>query len=184
MVFETKRLLVRRPRVCDDDVELFYRLWTDPQVMTPVGFPHGLRITREGIREGLKGADDDFYDRKLIVEFKDTGQAIGECKLGTPDGDGVSETDVKLLPEFWGRGFGTEIKQGLVDFLFEHTACRAVKATPNKNNPASQKMQEAVGGEIIDEGVYRFPEEMRGYTVDVPYYLYLVSRETWEKRKK
>ena len=184
MVFETERLKIRRAKDSNGDVELYYRLWTDPKVMTQVGFPHGLKITREGIREGLKGAGDTVFERKLIVVQKETGRAIGECKLGKPNDEGISQTDIKLLPEFWGKGYGTEIKQGLVDYLFTHTDCTAVKATPNKNNIASQKMQEAVGGRKIKEDVFRFPEEMRGYTVDVHYYLYLVYRKDWEKIKK
>jgi len=171
MVFQTERLIIRRAIDSDGDVELYYRLWTDPKVMTQVGFPHGLKITREGIREGLKDAGDTVFDRKLIVAQKETGLAIGECKLGKPDDERISQTDIKLLPEFWGNGYGTEIKRSLVDYLFTRTDCRAVKATPNKNNIASQKMQEAVDGRRIKEGVFRFPEEMRAYTVDVHYYL-------------
>jgi len=85
MVFQTERLIIRRAIDSDGDVELYYRLWTDSKVMTQVGFPHGLKITREGIREGLKDAGDTVFDRKLIVAQKETGLAIGECKLGKPE---------------------------------------------------------------------------------------------------
>ena len=108
---------------------------------------------------------------------------IGECKLGPPDDDGVAGTDVKLMPEFWGSRYGAEVKQGLVDYLFTHTDCKIIKATPNKKNIASQKMQEAVGGKRVSEELYRFPEKMRDYTCDIPLYIYHVFREDWEKRK-
>ena len=42
-------------------------------------------------------------------------------------------------------------------------------------------MQEAVGGKRVGEEVFRFPEEMRAYTCDVPHYIYMVFREDWEK---
>jgi hypothetical protein len=42
-------------------------------------------------------------------------------------------------------------------------------------------MQEAVGGRRIREGCYKFPESMKAYTIDVPYYEYIVFREDWER---
>jgi RimJ/RimL family protein N-acetyltransferase len=180
-VFETERLRIRKARLNDEDVNFFHNIWTNPAVMVLVGFPEGLRITREDIRASIRDQDGTEYDKKLVVELKETSKAIGECKLGTPDERDVSETDVKLLPEYWGKGFGTEIKRGLVNYLFENTDCKSIKATPNKNNIASQKMQEAVGGRRVGEGVFEFPEEMKDYTIDVPYYLYVVYKEDWVK---
>ncbi|MFC1706540.1 GNAT family N-acetyltransferase, partial [Planctomycetota bacterium] len=127
---------------------------------------------------------DSEFDCKLLVILKETSEPIGECKLGRPGEDGISETDVKLLPEFWGRGFGTEVKQGLVDYLFTHTSCQAVKATPNKLNRASQKMQEAVGGKKVGEEHYRFPDHMRTNTMDVDCFVYKVFRDDWEQRDR
>ena len=183
MVFETDRLLIRKAEPTDSDVEFFFRLWTEPKVMTNVGFPNGLKITREAIRTGFDEQDKSEFNCRLVAELKTSGEPIGECKLGRPNDDGISETDVKLLPEFWNQGYGTEIKRGLVDYPFTHTACRAVKATPNKINIASQRMQEKVGGKRVGEHTYRFPEEMRAYTVDVESYIYKVFREDWERLK-
>jgi [ribosomal protein S5]-alanine N-acetyltransferase len=182
MVFETKRLIIRKARPEKQDIDFFFAIWTNPKVMTFVGFPQGLRTTRDKIRRQISDWGNSAMDSKLVVELKETADLIGECKLGTPDDSGVSETDVKLLPQYWGKGYGTEIKRGLVDWLFSNTDCKVVRATPNQKNIASQKMQEAVGGRRIDEGVCKFPESMRDYTVDVPYYVYEVTRETWEQR--
>ena len=90
--------------------------------------------------------------------IKSTGQAIGECKLHWPDREGIAATDVKLLPEFWGNKYGVEVKRGLLDYLFTHTECLAVDASPNVGNLASIKMQEAVGGVCVGESIYEFPE--------------------------
>jgi len=179
MIFETTRLRIRAARPSDPDVTMFYRLWTDPKVMTFVGFPNGLRITEDEIRRTIANEPVTPFDKKLVIVRKEDNQRIGECKLGFPNTDGNAHTDVKLFPEFWNKGYGTEVKKGLVDYLFIHTACRFVVASPNKNNIASQKMQEAVGGEPVEEGVYQFPEHMRSFTLDVPYIKYSVSRKTW-----
>ena len=52
--------------------------------------------------------------------------------------------------------------------------------TPNRENIASIKMQEAVGGRRVREGIYQFPENMKDCTINVPYFEYVVDRVTWE----
>ncbi len=180
-VFETPRLNIRTARVADAD--MYYALWTNPQVMTNVGFPQGLRITREEIAAKIQEQGESEYSRRLVVELKATGQAMGECSLHPPDEAGIAKTDVKLLPDFWGHKYGVEVKQGLVDYLFMHTDCTAVQADPNVNNIASIKMQEAVGGVRVGEGVHEFPEEMRDWTHPVHCYIYHVFRIDWENHK-
>ena len=152
--------------------------------MINVGFPSGLRITKEEIRQKIANEDPSAFDRKLIVELQDSCIPIGECKLGSPNQDGVCETDVKLIPDHWGNRFGAEIKSGLVTFLFVYTDCCAVDGTPNRANIASQKMQEAVGAKRIGEGVFKFPAHMKSYTSDVPYFHYRVFRSDWERQQE
>jgi len=183
IVFETARLSIRRATSSDDDVAFFYRLWTNPDVMKFVGYPRGLRITLDGIRTRIEKQKSTEFHALLIVQMKDSGVPIGECKLGAPDAESIAETDIKLLPSHWGNGYGSEIKRGLVAYLFTNTNCRAVRATPNKDNIASQRMQEAVGGRRVGENVYHFPETMRDFTCPVPHYIYMVFREDWEKRR-
>ena len=152
--------------------------------MTNVGFPQGLRITREEIAANLEKQDPaQVFDRYLMVELQATGEVIGECKLGSPDAEGIAETDVKLFPQFWGHKYGVEIKRGLVDYLFRHTDCTAVQASPNVNNVASIRMQEAVGGVRVGEELYEFPAEMQDYTVPVHAYIYRVYRQDWLKTR-
>jgi epoxyqueuosine reductase len=158
---------------------LFHDLWTDPRVMANVGFPHGLRITRDDISRRIAKQGESEFDRLLVVALKATGQALGECMMHPPDEKGIASTDVKLLPAFWGNGYGVEVKRGLLAHLFEHTDCVAVDATPNVENAASIRMQEAVGGVRIGEAVSEFPESMRDFTTPVRHYIYRVERERW-----
>ena len=181
VVFATERLLVRTAQV--RDVELLYELWTDPRVMANAGFPHGLRITREEIEETLRKPSGSEFEQLLVVELKASGQTIGQCIMHHPDDEGLAETDIKLLPAFWGNKYGVEVKRGLVAHLFTHTNCTVVGASPNVGNIASIKMQEAVGGVRVDEAVYEFPEAMRDYTTPVHHYIYHVYREHWEREQ-
>ncbi len=179
VIFDTDRLDIVVAENCPEHIELFFRLWNNPEVMKNVGFPEGLGVTREDISRLIQKKNGSVPDALLVVIRKLDGVAIGECKLGSLDEYGISNTDVKLLPEFWGRGYGTEIKRGLVTYLFEKTSCKAVRATPNIENRASQKMQERVGARLVGSGVYKFPSNMRQKTRDVQYLEYLLTREDW-----
>ena len=180
MIFTTARLRIRKAEPTDDDIEMYFRLWTDGRVMVHVGFPKGIPITIEEIRKRLESESNSEFNHLLVSERLSDNQRIGECKLGLPDENNIAETDVKLLPEFWGHAYGVEVKRGLLDYLFKHTDCIAVNATPNVKNIPSIRMQESVGGVRIDEGVYEFPEDMRAFTQTVHCYVYQVTRQTWE----
>ena len=181
-VFNTERLVVRT--ATGQDVDLLYELWTDPRVMANVGFPQGLRTTREEIEARLQKPSESEFEQLLVVELKATGQAIGQCLMHAPDEEGIAETDIKLLPAFWGHKYGVEVKRGLVAHLFAYTGCTAVQATPNVDNLASIKMQESVGGVRVGEQVHEFPESMRDYTTPVHHYIYHVYRKDWEREQR
>ncbi len=176
-IIETRRLITRKAENSERDIDLYFRLWNNPRVMKYVGFPGGLRIFKEKIDEKLSIQPHSEFDRLLLVEIKESGILIGEAKLGFPDEEGISKTDVKLLPEFWGNGYGKEIKRALVDYIFENTDAIAVEGSPNKKNIASIKMQEVVGAEKIKESIYHFPETMKHFTEDVHCVIYRVFRK-------
>jgi RimJ/RimL family protein N-acetyltransferase len=181
IVTETERLQIRRATAADAD--FYYRLWTNPQVMSQVGFPQGLRISLEEVTALLAKQGEAAFDGRLLIIRKEDNRPIGEAALHPPELDGIASTDVKLLPDYWGVGYGRETKQALVDYLFTHTDCQVVEATPNQNNIASIKMQEAVGGVCVGDTVYEFPEQMRDYTNPVHALIYHVRREDWEQKK-
>lgn len=180
IIIETERLLIRTANM--DDAEVLFALWTDPRVMTNVGFPQGLAITLQEIKESVRAQDPDTaFDKYLMAQLPD-GPTLGECKMALPDEKGISRTDVKLLPAHWGHKYGVEIKQALVNHLFLHTNCKAVEGTPNVANIASIKMQEAVGAVRVGEDTFHFPKAKGAFTAPVHHYIYLLTRATWQQR--
>jgi RimJ/RimL family protein N-acetyltransferase len=165
------------------DAPFFHRLWTDPLVMGNVGYPQGLPISLAEVRDLLATRQDDLLQARLLVLRGLGTQGIGECKLGRPDETGLSETDVKLLPHYWGRGFGTEIKRALLDYLFTQTDCQVVQATPNVDNSASIRMQEAVGGVRVGERTYEPGPDAPVGAQAVHCYVYHVTRAAWLARQ-
>ncbi|HNB51960.1 MAG TPA: GNAT family N-acetyltransferase [Anaerolineales bacterium] len=180
-LFSTNRLTIRL--ATPEDADFFFQLWTDPRVMANVGFPQGIPISRSEIQTQIEKSGVSPFEHLLIIELKSTGQAIGEGYMSPPNPENIASTDVKLLPDFWGNKYGLEAKQGLLDYLFTHTPCEEVEATPNKGNLASIKMQEAVGGICIGEKLFEFPEAMQSYTSPVHSYIYRVKRDTWQQQQ-
>jgi len=55
--------------------------------------------------------------------------------------------DIKLKPEYWGQGLGTEGMQKVVEWLFGHTDCCLLVVPPHRKNPAAQRVYEKAGFE-------------------------------------
>jgi len=181
VILRTERLLIRAATTAD--AELYHALWTSPSVMGLVGFPRGLPVSRSGVLKRLSEPHNSELGRPLVAELLATEEAIGECHMSELAEDGVVEPDVKLLPSFWGHKYGAELWRAMIAHLFLHTACSAVHGTPNVQNIASIKMQEAAGATRVGEGVFRFPEEMSGYATPVPFYLYRLTRVDWDQMR-
>ena len=178
-VFETERLIIRP--ATEGDIETFYALWTNPEVMKNVGFPQGIPITLEEMKKKPFEPGETEFDQLLVIERKDTGQAIGECKLSQPNDEGDLEPDIKLLPEHWGFGYGSEAWSAMIAYLFNNTDCVAIMTTPNVNNRAAIKMYESSGAIREGEDVYNFPESMHDYTSPVHCFIYRLTRDNWTK---
>ncbi len=181
-VFQTERLTIRKALLSEEDVDMFYELWENRSVMTNVGFPFGLGWPKSKIIERIRRSQNSVFNGLLVVVRKVDGALIGEAFMGLPDEQGVSNTDVKLFPDFWNNGYGREIKAGLVDYLFSYRAdCLAIKAEPKLDNIASQKMQEFVGAVKIDLGKAYPINDLSRYIPNENFYLYMLFRQEWER---
>lgn len=176
--FETARFNVREAG--EADAPFIVSLWSDPQVMRFVGFPSGIPTAVDDVPRRMRRGG---WTALLIAEDRISRESIGQCLLGAPDACGVAEPDIKLAPCFWGRGYGRELWTALVDQLFLHSPCAVVRGTPNIGNMASIRMQESAGMRRVGQGVSEFPDEMRAFTLPVPYFVYEITREEWRRRK-
>jgi len=176
--FETPRLIVRV--ATSDDASFITSLWSDPDVMRHVGFPRGIPTAAEDVPRRIECGKG--LDALLVARLRASGEPIGQCMLGTSDSFGVCEPDIKLAPTFWGRGYGRELWAALVDQLFRHSACATARGTPNVENMASIRMQESAGMRRVGGGTFEFPDSMKPFTEPVPYALYEITRDEWERR--
>ena len=95
-------------------------------------------------------------------------QLVGSAGFFGPPEDGSVEIGYSILPLFQGRGFATEMLEGLVSWALSHPAVRYVVAETNSENHASLRVLCKLGftpvGAGREEGYLRFerkPTEKR-----------------------
>lgn len=82
---------------------------------------------------------------------------------------------IELLPEFRGRGYGTEAQRQLITYLFRTTDVHRIQSDTAVDNPAEQRVLERIG--MHREGVVREAEFRGGRYHD--HILYSVLRPEW-----
>jgi len=170
MNLRNRRILIKPAEI--RDAEIIAELWNDPDIMAPVGFPDGLCVSTDDIHKKLTAKPASMLNYILSVRLIESDCVIGQALMHSPDTDGIGVTDIKLLKKYQGKGFGTEVKQTLINYLFQNTPCHAVEGTPNLSNLASISMQEAVGGIRIGRGRHQFQSETKLRTTPVDYWIY------------
>ena len=71
------------------------------------------------------------------------GYAFGRWEK--PDGMRCVMGDIKLMPEHWGHGLGTEGMRRVVEWVFGHTSCSLSVVPPHRHNPAAERVYEKAG---------------------------------------
>lgn len=92
---------------------------------------------------------------------------------------GCGEIGYFLMPEFWGRGYATEMAAVMTDFGFERLKLHKVCARCNANNLSSENIMRKLG--MHKEGELRKVRYKRGSWDDEKYYGIL--REEWQTKK-
>ena len=149
--------------MAQDDIPFLLALWQLPAVNRYADELPWLRgwsqkdtpATAWAVHQARRAAQGDLY-AQLIVCLPD-GTPIGESFfVALPEGETFGKWakpagklwllgDIKLLPEYWGRGLGSEAFQLVVAWLFQHTAGELLAVPPHLKNPAAHRVYEKAG---------------------------------------
>ena len=149
--------------VRESDLDFLCRFDVEPGLIGPnwYGFRDTGRQHRRLQADGWLGEEDG----KLIV-------AVGDQVVGfvgwSPAGHGAGRyrtIGVVLLPEWRGRGVGTQAQFLLCRYLFTHTPVQRVEAGTQPENEAEQRALEKIG--FRREGLLRAAEFRNGAWCDV-----------------
>jgi ribosomal-protein-alanine N-acetyltransferase len=140
----TERLALRR--FTTDDLDLLVRLHTDIRVMRHAG---GVQ-TREQSQELLTTRFLAYYEQHpglgvwATIE-RSTGECIGLHLLNHVRGESFIQVGYLLYPEYWGRGYATEMAVRVLRYGFETLGLPQIVAITALENTASQRVLRKAG---------------------------------------
>ncbi|RON51601.1 GNAT family N-acetyltransferase [Pseudomonas frederiksbergensis] len=142
LALHTERLYLRT--MVEADWPLFLRLHSEPQTMQ---FVFG-EIAEDQIRKGFDHRLPAWTPQSdhwlcLVVIDKETGQELGVSgfRILSP---GHAEVGTLLLPEFQGKGYGTQARQAIIDYAAA-IGLESLESTVTDGNIASCKVLEKCG---------------------------------------
>jgi len=140
MAFRSDRLIFSLLQV--QDAELYFSLMESPEVMQYIT---GRALTRTEARERFEGLLKINREESAFGTFGvyllDKQTFIGIAKF-VPLEEGVAEIGYALVPDFWGRGFGSEISTRLVRYGATVKGLRQLEAVVDPVNKASKRILE------------------------------------------
>lgn len=129
----------------EKDAEKLTNWWNDGKVMEHAGFPNGLQITKEKVKQQLEKHDDN--NRRLIMEYD--GTLIGEMCY-THLGDSV-DIGIKICNfDYQNQGHGRIFLSMLIERLF-HKGYQKIVLDTMIENIRAQHVYESLG--FVKQGV-------------------------------
>jgi [ribosomal protein S5]-alanine N-acetyltransferase len=138
IIFETIRLYVRQ--YTEKDIDDFYRLNSDPEVMRYIQHPKNFEETKEFLRLNI-----DYYRQqpnlgRWAMLLKETHEFVGSFALiPLQHADGM-QIGYALLTPFWGQGYATEALYGGVDYAFNKVGIDVLVGVTEIPNIVSQRV--------------------------------------------
>jgi len=158
----TERLILAE--VTWDDLEEIHRLHCVPEIdeYNTLGIPANLGETGEIMRPFIEARNQQPQAKYAWgIEEKESGEFIGLAGMSlSNDRFRLGEIFYKLLPDFWGRGYATEVAKKLITLGFDDLNLHKIEAGTDIGNHASVRVLEKVG--MIREGLRRKILPIRG----------------------
>jgi ribosomal-protein-alanine N-acetyltransferase len=176
--FHTDRLIAERLRA-DHFVEL-RGMHHDRRMMAtlaPAGAPNGGVLSDEETRRFLR-RHLDHWDRHgyglWVFRDRADGQFVGRAGLHNTNAGGKEEVELAyaLMAEYWGRGFATEMAEGILAVAFERLRMTEVVCFTLTTNRASQRVMEKAGFEYERDIVH----------AGLPHVFYRLTASGWNER--
>jgi RimJ/RimL family protein N-acetyltransferase len=139
--------------VTEADLKVIERFLAEPEVAGPFewhGWKDPFRFRRRWAENGLLGDDGGTL---MVALGADALGFVAWRKVVTSMSSSCWNMGIGLLPEFQGKGYGTEAQRLLVRYLFAHTQVHRIEAATDVGNIAEQRSLEKVG--FQREGVMR-----------------------------
>ncbi|KAF9267471.1 acyl-CoA N-acyltransferase [Marasmius fiardii PR-910] len=148
IMFSTPRLCLRAAE--DSDIGLLRKLWNVEAVQRTISIDY-LTPKSSKSEEFLEKLMNDIGF--FIIESKDAGtpQFVGFASLSLQHRKHRdAQYSIAILPQFWGKGYATEVTKFVVDHGFIHFGLHRISLGVLEENQAARNMYKKVG--FIEEG--------------------------------
>jgi RimJ/RimL family protein N-acetyltransferase len=174
---ETERLALRRFSL--DDLDTLARLNADPRATQYLGGVKDRAATEALLRARIL----EYYDQYpglgiwATVE-RASGAAAGFHVLNHIQGETDIQVGYALFPEYWGRGYATEMAVALLRYGYATLGLPQINAITDRGNTASQRVLLKAGLERRGERAFAHP----AYAASGPMAWFESRREAWLAR--
>lgn len=168
--FFTDRLRARK--MTPGDLEDLASMHQNPEVMRTLGGQKTREQTLESLAALIKQFDEHGFSY-WIIEDKETGAFMGRGGLKIISIDGIDEVALgySFLPEYWGKGFATEIAKKITQIGFDEFKLETIAAYALPDNSDSLRVMDKLG----------FVFEKNCTLFDKPQVLYRLTKERWQE---
>lgn len=167
-ILKTERLILRNYKI--EDLENYHMLKTEPLVWkySTNTLSHNMSETKGYLDKILHNYMESTPDFQALI-IKETNEYIGEAGiLSYVKRTNRAVIGYNLLPEYWNRGYATEISKAIVKYLFEVVDIERIEALVMCGNDVSKNVLEKSGFSI--EGTLRHFTKIKKDYYDVYYY--------------
>jgi len=137
MIFKTERLLIFALKKSDS--EDFFDMMGNPNVMLPIPQKTMTKIESDAKLHELITLEKTTSKKVWSLVEKESNNFIGICGL-LKNNENENEIAYRLREKYWGKGYGTEITKGLIDFSFINLNFDLLTADVNIDNIKSVKI--------------------------------------------
>lgn len=142
MMLDTERLVIRSFR--SDEVEKVYQLDSNYKVMKYI--TEGITLSKSESKKRLCSFIENYQQNDRLgvwlVELKDKKEFIGRASLLKNEDLNIIEIGYRLLPEFWGKGYASEVIESLSIYVKKKLKIDKLHAMTYPENIASKKLLE------------------------------------------
>ncbi|HMK26062.1 MAG TPA: GNAT family N-acetyltransferase [Chitinophagaceae bacterium] len=138
-IFETERLIVRK--FTDTDADDYFALNSNEDVMRYIRPVRTREECDKLFNETVLKGFADNYKGIWAIHEKEGGKLIG-CFVIMPIPEDIEKTQLgySFLPEYWGKGFATEVTKAGLDYFRNQTPLTEIYAVTETPHIASQKV--------------------------------------------
>lgn len=168
-------MITNRLHLCPftkDDLHLLYDLHASPEVAkTTIDGVQSLETVRKHLENFITHQEKFGYSQWAVFE-KESDKFVGRAGLtkrvlNDEIGEHV-EVRFAFLPEFWGKGYASEITKSLIKFAFEKLKVQILAAANGPTNQKSDRVLTKNGFKFIKNAKpqgYDNAEEIRFYLI-------------------